>query len=122
MHKSNQPHDAALQEHVASDEKTHKELREKFDMLFKVIRKWALVGGILGGILGHAVHALEGCASGLPQPVAADLSAYQDEQIQCVVMYDTRETIDLCRAKSRAKWCVKYPTSPNCPWNDGGRE
>ena len=110
-----------LDDHVASDEKVHGEFRAKFAELFKVIRKWALVGGILGGILGHAVHALEGCAATVPQ--AAELSRYQDEQVECVVMMGTREEIDACRDASRAKWCAKYPQSANCArGKDGGRD
>jgi hypothetical protein len=111
-----------LDEHIASDEKTHAELKGKFEVLFKVIRKWALVGGIMGGILGHAIHALEGCAA-MPLPSPAAVTAYQNEQVECVAQNNTRNDIDACRAASRNHWCSMYPSSANCPWNrDGGNE
>lgn len=111
-----------LDEHIASDEKTHSELKTQLKELFKVIRKWALVGGVMGGILGHAIHALEGCNAAIPgRPTALDLATYQNDQVACVTTYVSKADIDSCRAANRSEWCGRFPGEVNCA-KDGGRE
>lgn len=111
-----------LDEHVEDDKKTHAELRKTLEGMQHIIRKWALVGGLMGGILGHAIHALEGCQASLPgRPTQADLAVYSQEQTACVLDYTTRETIDQCRAKFRADFCARFPSEVNCQ-KDAGAE
>lgn len=111
-----------LDDHIEDDRKTHGELRKTLDTMQNIIRRWALVGGLMGGILGHAIHALEGCSASLPgRPTQQDLATYQAEQTACVLDYSTRETIDVCRAKFRADWCARFPSEVNCP-KDAGAE
>src|SRR4029077_13694173 len=113
-----------LSEHIRADERKHGELTTAMQNIGKHIRKWALLGGIMGGILGHAIHALEGCNPALPgRPTALDLASYQNQQTNCVIDYNTKNDICGWRAASKNEWCAHFPKETNCPWNkDGGTE
>lgn len=84
--------------------------------VWKYVAAAACIGGAIVAFVAAACSAM-GCASG-PTPTAADLTAYTAEQMSCVRSLDSRTDVDVCRAESRGRWCVKFPASVNC--KDGG--
>jgi hypothetical protein len=51
-------------------------------------------------------------------PGALDITAYDAEQLACVGSADAAAQADTCRAHSRARFCMRFPTMPNC--TEGG--
>jgi hypothetical protein len=64
-----------------------------------------------------ATLALSACATATI-PGATDITAYDTEQMACVEHSTSRLEADTCRASSRARFCMRFPTMSNCL--DGG--